>query len=75
MSSQIENHNLEVINFNKEDKNSKKDFYLKCLDSSNSLHYLEKEDIINLLKCSKSIYDFVSSKNMLLFNLLYHSQS
>lgn len=69
-----ENNNIEVINFNKEDKDSK-DLYLKCLDSSNSLHYLEKEDIINLSRCSQSTYNFVTEKNMLLFNLIYHNHS
>lgn len=75
MSSSIENDNQDIINFNQEETNPKKDLYLECLNSSNSLHYLEKEDIINLSKCSKSIYQYISEKNLLLFNLIYHNQS
>ena len=75
MSSSIENNNLDEINFDKEEINTKKDLYLNCLNYSNPLHYLEKEDIINFSKCSKSTYKYISEKNLLLFNLIYHNQS
>ena len=36
----------------------------------NALYYLSKEDIINLMKCSKYVYSFVNDKNLLLRNLI-----
>ena len=68
--------NIDIININNGEKISKKDLFLKCLiGESKSLHYLEKEDIINLSKCSKSTKDFVEEKNLLISNLLLHNET
>jgi len=54
-------------------KNDKIKIYLKLLgnyNSYNALYYLSKEDIINLMKCSKYIFSFLNDKNLLLSNLI-----
>ena len=40
----------------------------------NALYYLSKEDIINLMKCSKYVYSFVNDKNLLLRNLIKNNE-
>lgn len=71
--STINIENLDIININNGEKNSKKDLFLQCLNRSNSLHYLEKEDIINLSHVSKSTYLFIRKNHFLIRNLLYTS--
>ena len=57
------------------EENNKKKIFLECIKKSNSLYYLEKEDIINLSKCSKSINLFVNHNYFLLRNLLKSPQA
>ena len=57
-----------------EEKN-KKQIFLNSINISNSLNYLEKEDIINLSKCSKSTNTFVNSNYFLIRNILQTSQT
>lgn len=66
-------YNEESILKNK--KYNKENKFLKCLNISNSLYYLEKEDIINLSHCSKSTYSFMRKKHFLIRNLLYTSKA
>ena len=66
--------NNEIIML-KYEENNKKQLFLECLNASNSLNYLEKEDIINLSKCSKKINFYVNEKYFLLRNLLNSSQT
>ena len=74
--STMSSENIDVINIINGEKNTKKDLFLKCLiNESNSLHYLEKEDIINLSKCSKSTKTFVDENNLLISNLLFHNET
>ena len=40
----------------------------------NALYYLSKEDIINLMNCSKYVYSFVNDKNLLLRNLIKNNE-
>ena len=40
----------------------------------NALYYFSKEDIINLMKCSKYVYSFVNDKNLLLRNLIKNNE-
>ena len=40
----------------------------------NALYYLSKEDIINLMRCSKYVYSFVNDKNLLLRNLIKNNE-
>ena len=63
-----------IINFNERYKNDKKDLFLKCIKTSNSLYYLGKEDIINFSKCSKTTNKFVEDNNLLFLNLLNNNQ-
>ena len=63
-----------VIVFNKSNKNRKKHLFFNCINNSNTLHYLGKEDIINLSKCSKSTNKFVEDNNLLFLNLLNDNQ-
>ena len=42
--------------------------------NKNALYYLSKEDIINLMKCSKYVYSFVNDKNLLLLNLIKNNE-
>ena len=70
----MNNENIDIININNEEKNIQKNLFLKCLNKSNSLYYLEKEDIINLSKCSKSTKVFIEENNLLFSNLLFHNE-
>ena len=54
-------------------KKDKIKLYLRLLvnyNTYNALYYLSKEDIINLMKCSKYIFSFLNDKNLLLSNLI-----
>ena len=66
--------NNEIIQL-KFEENHKKQLFLECLNTSNSLYYLEKEDIINLSICSKKINSYVNEKSFLLRKLLISSQT
>ena len=58
-------------------KNDKIKIYLKLLgnyNTYNALYYLSKEDIINLMKCSKYIFSFLNDKNLLLNNLIKNNK-
>ncbi len=68
-----ESNNEEILL--KADKNNKKQIFLECLNISNSLDYLEKEDIINLCKCSKSVNSYVNTNYFLFRNLLLTSSA
>ena len=57
------------------EKNDKIKLFFNCIKSSNTINYLEKEDIINLSKCSKSVNSFVEENNLLLLNLLQNNHS
>ena len=49
--------------------------FLKCLSVSNSLNYLEKEDIINLSKSSRYAYNYVNDNYCLFRNLILTSHT
>ena len=58
-------------------KNDKIKIYLRLLgnyNTYNALYYLSKEDIINLMKCSKYIFSFFNDKNLLLSNLIKNNK-
>ena len=58
-------------------KNDKIKIYLRLLgnyNTYNALYYLSKEDIINLMKCSKYIFSFLYDKNPLLSNLIKNNK-
>ena len=66
--------NEERVLMNKKEKlklylNLISDYYNK-----NALYYLSKEDIINLMKCSKYVYSFINDKNLLLRNLIKNNE-
>ena len=59
-------------------KKEKLKIYLSLISNSNTnnaLYYLTKEDIINLMKCSKFIYSFMNDKSLLLRNLVKNNES
>ena len=59
-------------------KNSKFKIYLSLIsnyNTNNALYYLTKEDIINLMKCSKFIYSFMNDKSLLLRNLVKNNEA
>ena len=60
---------LKSKKYNKENK------ILNCLNISNSLYYLEKEDILNLSHVSKSTYSFMKKNHFLIRNLLFTSKA
>ena len=49
-------------------------YLLSNNNTNNALYYLTKEDIINLMKCSKYIYSFINDKNLLLRNLIKNNE-
>ena len=67
--------NEELALYTKKDKLK---IYLYLLsnnnNTNNALYYLTKEDIINLMKCSKYIYSFINDKNLLLRNLIKNNE-
>jgi hypothetical protein len=59
-------------------KKEKLKIYLSLISNSNTnnaLYYLTKEDIINLMKCSKFIYSFMNDKSLLLRNLVKNNEA
>ena len=48
--------------------------FLRCINSSNVLRYLDKEDIINLSKASKLMNSFVNNNNLLILNIIENNQ-
>ena len=66
--------NSEQIIINYCEKEKINTFY-NCINASNTLHYLEKEDIINLSRCSKSTNSYVEEHHLLFLNLLHTNQS
>ena len=70
----MKEYNNEMIFLKIENKN-KKQIFLDCLNISNSLYYLDKEDILNLSKCSKDINTFTTKNYFLLRNLLNSPQT
>jgi uncharacterized protein YehS (DUF1456 family) len=65
--------NEEILSDLKKQRNN--NIFLECLRTSNSLKYLDKEDIINLSKCNKSTYNSVNENNFLFRNLLLTSHA
>jgi hypothetical protein len=63
-----------LININGIEKTKNKNIFLNCLNVSNTLYYLDKEDILNLSSCSKSTYQFVEENNLLFLHLLNRNQ-
>ena len=59
-------------------KKEKFKIYLSLIsnyNTNNALYYLTKEDIINLMKCSKFIYSFMNDKSLLLRNLVKNNEA
>ena len=65
--------NQEILS--KVNKQRNKNIFFECLSTSNSLNYLDKEDIINLSKCNKSTNNFVNENNFIFRNLLLTSHA
>lgn len=61
-----------VIN---DDKYDKRQLFLMCINFSNALYFLDKEDIINLSLCSKRTYSFIEDNKILIRNILYKEHS
>ncbi len=68
-----ESCNQEILSKVKKQRN--KNIFFECLSTSNSLNYLDKEDIINLSKCNKSTNNFVNENNFIFRNLLLTSHA
>ena len=66
--------NEEVALYTKKDKLKIYLYLISKYNSNNPLYYLTKEDIINLMKCSKYIYSFINDKNLLLRNLIKNNE-
>jgi hypothetical protein len=66
--------NEEVALYTKKDKLKIYLYLISKFNSNNALYYLTKEDIINLMKCSKYIYSFINDKNLLLRNLIKNNE-
>ena len=64
----------EVALYTKKDKLKIYLYLISKYNSNNALYYLTKEDIINLMKCSKYIYSFINDKNLLLRNLIKNNE-
>ena len=58
-----------------DDKYNKRKLFLHCVNYSNALYFLDKEDIINLSLCSKKTYSFIEENNLLISNILYKEHS
>ena len=66
--------NEEIIPINKKQRLN---IYLSLISdyhNKNALYYLSKEDIINLMKCSKFVYSYINDKNLLLRNLIKNNE-
>ena len=66
--------NEEEMLMNKKEKLKIYLYFLSNYNANNALCYLTKEDIINLMKCSKYIYSFMADKNLLLRNLIKNNE-
>ena len=66
--------NEELALYTKKDKLRIYLYLLSNNNTNNALYYLTKEDIINLMKCSKYIYSFINDKNLLLRNLIKNNE-
>ena len=66
--------NEELALYTKKDKLKIYLYLLSNNNTNNALYYLTKEDIINLMKCSKYIYSFINNKNLLLRNLIKNNE-
>ena len=66
--------NEEVALYTKKDKLKIYLYLISKYNSNNALYYLTKEDIINLMKCSKYIFSFLNDKNLLLSNLIKNNK-
>ena len=66
--------NEELALYNKKYKLKIYLYLLSNNNTNNALYYLTKEDIINLMKCSKYIYSFINDKNLLLRNLIKNNE-
>ena len=69
--------NEELTSLNSFTQKDKLKIYLYLISNyhkNNALYYLTKEDIINLMKCSKYIYSFINDKNLLLRNLIKNNE-
>ena len=66
--------NEEVALYTKKDKLKIYLYLISKYNTNNALYYLTKEDIINLMKCSKYIYSFINDKNLLLRNLIKNNE-
>ena len=66
--------NEELALYTKKDKLKIYLYHLSNNNTNNALYYLTKEDIINLMKCSKYIYSFINDKNLLLRNLIKNNE-
>ena len=66
--------NEELALYTKKDKLKIYLYLLSNNNTNNALYYLTKEDIINLMKCSKYIYSFINDKNLLLRNLIKNNE-
>ena len=58
-----------------DDKYDKRQIFLNCINYSNALYFLDKEDIINLSLCSKKTYSFTEENYLLIRNILYKEHS
>ncbi len=58
-----------------DDKYNKRKLFLNCINFSNALYFLDKEDIINLSLCSKKTHSFIEENNLLIRNILYKENS
>lgn len=67
--------NEELALYTKKDKLKIYLYLLSNNNTNNALYYLTKEDIINLMKCSKFIYSFMNDKSLLLRNLVKNNES
>ena len=66
--------NEEIIPINKKQRLK---IYLSLISdyhNKNALYYLSKEDIINLMKCSKFVFSYINDKNLLLRNLIKNNE-
>ena len=66
--------NEALVNYTKKDKIKIYLFLISNNNTCNTLYYLKKEDIINLMKCSKYIFSFLNDRNLLLDNLINNNK-
>ena len=54
-----------------DEKYGKRELCLLCINCSNALYFLDKEDIINFSLCSKKTHSLVEENNLLIRKILY----